>query len=529
RELEVLQDRLLDRFNGPAAPGPSQVLVVVPDLEQAAPLIDAVFGNASGNRRIPYRISGLPASSANAVAVALLELIAIAGSRYPASSVVALLQNPLVGARFGITPSDVDVIVGWLPQTHTHWGLNGEQRARFNAPQSDRHTFRDGIARLVLGYALPGAVDQAFSGLLAPCNVEGEDSRILARLDWFLRNLAKMEARLAEPANPQAWRSTLLELVDQFIDIGPGQLGELAATRAAIAALGAEMSTAGVGAVPFSVIRAALKAALDEPTRGGAPTGGVTFCALPSLRNIPYDMVCMVGMSDGAFPTASRHAEFDLMAFAPQPGDRDKRQEERNLFLNLLLAARSALYISYTGRSVRDNAPLPPSVLVSDLLDYLAHATAADPASRESRAAARAALVLEHPLQPFSESYFDGQSDPRLFSFHAEYCDALKERLASQAQGESSAPVGMAGRVEADAADETVTANAAAPTDDISDEQQEQEEEQAVELLPAFFEQSLPPPDQEWRRVTPEQLIEFFKNPSKYLLHRRLGLLLAGE
>ena len=46
RELEVLHDRLLGLFKLDPALQPGDVLVVMPDLEAAAPLIDAVFGTA---------------------------------------------------------------------------------------------------------------------------------------------------------------------------------------------------------------------------------------------------------------------------------------------------------------------------------------------------------------------------------------------------------------------------------------------------------------------------------------------------
>jgi exodeoxyribonuclease V gamma subunit len=39
--------------------------------------------------------------------------------------------------------------------------------------------------------------------------------------------------------------------------------------------------------------------------------------------------------------------------------------------LDALLSARSKLYISWAGRHVRDNSEQPPSVLVSQLRDYL--------------------------------------------------------------------------------------------------------------------------------------------------------------
>jgi exodeoxyribonuclease V gamma subunit len=484
RELEVLHDQLLAAFNDAHDPlTPSQVLVVLPDLEQAASLVDAVFGSAGGTRHIPYRITGRPASSANLVAAALLELLSLAGTRHYASQVHGLLQNPLVAAAFGLDAGELDVVLGWLANTRTQWGLDAAQRQHFGAPPTARHSFEEGLSRLYLGYALPHDADAPYADLLAPCNVEGEHSRILAALDHFVERLARCNAQLQVPARPAVWRDRLLAMLDNFVHAGSEQLEAMTATRAAILDLVQGMQAAADLELPLPVLRAALKDALGEATRGGAPTGSVTFAALPSLRAIPYDMVCLLGMNDGAFPSQARNAEFDLMRYRRLPGDRDRREEERNLFLDLLLAARKKLYLSYTGRSVRDNAPLPPSVLVSDLLDVLGEACALDPASRASRQAARAALVLEHPLQAFSPAYFDGRS-ARLFSYHEDYCRALRMRPSSAL---------------------------ATPSDS------------------AFFAQPLGAVDAEQRQLTPEQLVEFFRHPGRYLLRHRLRLMLPDE
>src|SRR6185436_14831104 len=58
RELEVLHDRLLALMAAPDAPQPGDILVVTPDLDAAAPLIDAIFGTAPRERHLPYSISG---------------------------------------------------------------------------------------------------------------------------------------------------------------------------------------------------------------------------------------------------------------------------------------------------------------------------------------------------------------------------------------------------------------------------------------------------------------------------------------
>jgi len=68
---------------------------------------------------------------------------------------------------------------------------------------------------------------------------------------------------------------------------------------------------------------------------------------------------------------------------------RQRRDDERNLFLDLLLSARDRLLIAYTGRSIRDNAALPPAALIDELLDYLAVSVAGKSASPDELKKAR--------------------------------------------------------------------------------------------------------------------------------------------
>ena len=242
------------------------------------------------------------------------------------------------------------------------------------------------------------------------------------------------------------------------------------------------------------------------------PGGAVTFAAMASLRNLPYRFVCAIGLNDGAFPSTQRPGEFDLMARDPRRGDRQRRIDERNVFLDLLLAARERLYLSYTGRSVRDNSPLPPSVLVAELLDYCAAAIDEAPFSPDSLQAARQRLTVEHPLQPFSLDYFEPDADPRRRSFNDEYCEALKQRLAAP----SAPPCSSRARRRADdAGDER-----SAPSDEAEDENEAWEPQQKFFALP------LAKAGPEFHEVTLDNLARFFRNPCRYLLRERLGIVL---
>ena len=165
------------------------------------------------------------------------------------------------------------------------------------------------------------------------------------------------------------------------------------------------------------------------------------------------------------------------------------------------------MYLSHTGHSVRDNSPLPPSVLVAELIDLLQAGIAGHHASADALRAARAQFRVVHPLQAFSPEAFRIDGDLRLRSHDAELADALHARRAAMP---SAAPKPI------DAADE-------ASIDDDDDSTS------ALAAPAPFFAPPLPAPAAQWRRPTLAQLIEFFRNPARYLLRRRLGVALPRE
>jgi exodeoxyribonuclease V gamma subunit len=142
--------------------------------------------------------------------------------------------------------------------------------------------------------------------------------------------------------------------------------------------------------------------------------------------------------------------------------------------------------------------PLPPSVLVSELLDVIVPAVAGEQASQAALDRARQRLVVEHPLQPFSPDAFSAEGDERLRSFDAELALSLRRSLQIPAPGSSA---------EAD----------------VRDEEGADADDGAADSGP-FFAAALAEPGPEWREVPVTRLVEFFRNPSRFLLRRRLQL-----
>jgi exodeoxyribonuclease V gamma subunit len=179
-------------------------------------------------------------------------------------------------------------------------------------------------------------------------------------------------------------------------------------------------------AIPFEAVREHIGAAIESaPAAQPFLSGGVTFCELVPLRAIPFRIVVILGMSDDAFPRGHSAVGFDLMADHPRPGDRTTRNDDRYLFLEALLSARDQLILTVPGRDVRDGRDLPPSVVISDLLDMIEGVFELDSieTSEEPKvgsSALRDWLVLGHPLQSSSPRYFEASRDPRLLARDAE-------------------------------------------------------------------------------------------------------------
>ena len=411
RELEILQDRLLALFQQDASLQPEDILVMTPDLPCYAPLIEAVFGTVPAARHIPYRVVDAPLAAAPVVGAwdAFLTLL---DGPWPASAVLDLLERPPVAGRFGLSPGDMAVLRGWVPMAGIHWGR-----------ETWPHGWRAGLDRLLLGCALPAESPRLFAGLLPRGALAAPDQlRLLGMLVEVLTQLFAAADALTAPRSLGQWVRDLLPWLERLFAADEDR----ERLRAELLRLGEEAEGAAMGSMlPFAVLRAHLRERLQQSDpQQPMLSGGVTFAAMVPMRSLPARVVALLGLNGDSFPRQQRQASFDAMAREWRRGDRSRRQDDRYLFLEALLSARDCLLLSYVGRDIRDDGERPPSVLLSELLDYIdRHWQAPPPHDRAS-----AAVCVQHPLQAFSRSYFAG--DPRLSSYAREIAEALNHRDA---------------------------------------------------------------------------------------------------
>ncbi len=426
REMEVLHDQLLALFNNDPSLEPADVCVLSPVLDDYAPYIDAVFAASptSDKRYIPFTIADQQRRDSELLAEAFEQALQLATGRFSVNAVLDLLAHEAVSRQFEFNADDIDQLKMWLADTGVAWGLNPEHRAQHGVPESDIGTWANGLRRLWLGFAMgsdaSGGEPPLFGMPLTEpyVDIEGQSVELLGRLQRFVDLLASW-SQFASRERPLAdWLSWMSNGLDSLL--APESTDALLLLRESLAEL-ADCGASYQQAIPLAVVLDAWQARRNNNEGGsGFLAGAVTFASMVPMRSLPFRVLCLVGLNGNVYPRIIRPPEFDLMAMQPRPGDRSRRNDDRYLFLEALLSARETLYLSYVGQSQRDDAEIPPSVLVAELIDTVdrGFSIAGEPAS--------AALLVKHPLQAFSRRYFSKDSD--LISYRRTLVNALNTK-----------------------------------------------------------------------------------------------------
>lgn len=478
REAEVLHDRLLDLFDSHDDVQPADVLVLTPDIDAYAPAIEAVFESAG---TIPFNV-GRQRRRDSAAVRAFLDLLALPGSRYGARAVLAPLRADSLASRFGIRDTDLAEIRQWLSDAGIRWGIDDGEAD--DVPTSARHTWRRGLGRLLLGYALGGEAtrfgDTRPSALDRFGDASPDRYERLGRFMRYCEVVFGLDGLAGESRTAAAWAETMrTRLLAPFFATEhplPDVAREADAVARLIEDVENEWHVAGNdGEIPFAVVRDALGERAAETSRSVARLAdGVTIAPLRAGQVFPARVVCAVGMNDRDFPRSPAPASFDLVAAdRRRAGDRDLRDEDRLAFLEALLAARRAFVVTYSGRDLREDSPIPPSVVMSEFGDYLSRRFGAD------------GLETRHALQPFSARYFAAGDSPAsdLFSFSSTMADAAT--AAARAIADEDGEHRLAG--------------------------------------------ALPPPRLPGAEVELAQLVRFAASPARHFVRHRLGMRLAAD
>ncbi|MCX6864054.1 MAG: exodeoxyribonuclease V subunit gamma [Verrucomicrobia bacterium] len=444
RELEVCRDRILQAFQELEGLRHEEILILLANPREQAPLIEAALGGGS-EARLPFRLVGGGGLVPSPFAASLLQLLECLQGRLTLNQVQELLENPLIADRFDLDEAEGDgpTLVEWLQDAQFRWGLTPEHRRLYQEVPESRWNLFWALRRLGLGgLVAEGQRDTVLDASgNTPATVPLERTNGLGLA--LLARMARFATRLSEARNlwcsvgPRSiadWNQALGTIVRECLST---RIGNAAAQAAALHRDILEpLSKAAHPTLPLEasaylrLLTEKLPALSDSGSRG---SGGMTVADLRHYAGVPARVVVVAGLDDGIFPRSEDRPAWHPLVLKPATGDPSIRDSDRHCLLLAILACQERLILSYRGHSDEDGKERPPSTAVSDLLEAANQTTPTGLSDRTATTpSARDALTVHHPLNGFSAEAF--RADQSTSARGLRTCDhaaavALRDRL----------------------------------------------------------------------------------------------------
>jgi exodeoxyribonuclease V gamma subunit len=390
REVEVLRNQLLHALEQDPDLQLRDIVVIAPDIQNYESFISAVFSD------IQHAIADRSLRLSNHALDAFIRFLSVSQSRFGWQTVLDLLEQDVVYPSFGLSETDLDLIRHWINATSVRWGKSAQHKKALGLPELSENTWQAMLDRLLMGYAVGSDADFV-DGVLPYKEIEGAAALALGGLCDFMALLFKASQELKQAKTLKNWHNQLSYYADQLlVNVDPIELQQL---KELLGELSADVSSVHNDTVELQVVVSWMEGAVSErKSSNGFLRGQLTFCSMLPMRSIPFKVIALLGINDGEFPKIDRNPTFDLLSQHYHKGDRSRRADDRYQFLEILLSARQRLIMTYIGQSISQNTPIPPSVIISELLEVLQDSYALENPT------------IKEPLQAFSSRYFDGSS-----------------------------------------------------------------------------------------------------------------------
>lgn len=386
REVEECLNQIHGLFARMPDLQPQDILIAVPDVRTAAPIVQSVFGAQPEGSRVAWQIMGQSLMDRSVAAQAVIRLGDLLSSTATSADFFAWLSQPLSGAAWGLSLDDQDSLRIWLTSAGYRWGLTpqhvedaiADQISAEGAASAVESCLERALERLAAGYcAAPG--ERVPLGDVLP--VYGREDRgffstadkshTFKTINSLLALLEEQRCAIRDDKSAASWGQWTIALVASFFGVSAKER-ELKHFHEALQSVVHSMQKVlGERKLPFAVFWAAIKDAVSAQPSMAPAAGAVTIAGIDTVRRLPYRVIFVLGVNtECGIPGSSQPEEFDLLPVLPRAGDRDSREDKRAAFLELVLAARERLILSWS-EGFNASSPIHPALVVQDLQTVL--------------------------------------------------------------------------------------------------------------------------------------------------------------
>ena len=403
RQVEVLRDAIFQMMARDPSLHPRDIVVVCPDLDRFAALIEPVLGADVGGKSLPVVIADRSITTRNALGLAFSDLLTVASGRVSSADVLSLLAHPMIRTRFGLDADGVNLITRWVNDLDVRWGLDTEHRGAHWASGNTitTGTWREALDRLLLGVLMQSSdLVEGLNNVVVYDDLGGTSIEIIGCLAALLKALDDLQQSLQSEHTLAEWHVILEHMLADFIHVGPEEQFQLDDAKESLSDLREIAPQAGDATFTANDIVDYVQDSIGNVrSRSAYWWHAIRVGTLVNFKSLPAKVMCLLGFDAESLTSAGYDGD-DLLALAPQPGDPDARVSQRLHILNAIAAAKDSLIITCDGWDVKNNSKVPPAIAMEELLEAVG---AVDPA-------AATGVISDHPRQLADARSFGGLS-----------------------------------------------------------------------------------------------------------------------
>lgn len=422
REIEILYHNLLRIILDDPSISLGEIVVMAPQIEDYAPFIQSIFGEAQS--QLDFQILDLGLRRESRMVQGFLHLLQLSEGQWNASELLQLFGNSAFQHCHQLSTSDFKTIQEWIEETGIRWGddwmhrnvlLQQRHCQRGMAEETMVGTWDYGLSRLMLG--LVASQESLFEVPLSS-SIEFSDGELLGKWIKLLHALRDDLSPLQDGSRMimSDWVNYLNCLLESYLTPDPESqqsISEYEELKQLFEILMASSSTLPEVQWTFHSVKTRLLSLVEsrDANRRDGRLQTICFCSFMPLRSMPAKVVALLGLQEDAFPRNCMCSSLNQMEeegkgdFSPLSTDFD-----RHLFLETLHSAQDYLLISYCGFSQQDHKELNPSLVVEELFSYLnKYYTIQGSTIREK-------CFFKHPFDAFDPTYFTAGSSLNNFS-----------------------------------------------------------------------------------------------------------------
>jgi exonuclease V gamma subunit len=421
REVQVMFNELVEVLDKNPEMLLSDILITAPDIDDYAPYIVAVFDNEMIDReKLLYNITG-NRKYKNYKILETLKLLLNAPYVLTVNYLIEILIQSEIQDNLSINDTDVELIRKWLYDNKIHFGYDERDYTVLGYANYQIHSFKQFLNNIVLGACIsenvyggeiPGYVTSDGGQYIPYDNLDNNQVLLCNKLIMLINQLEELRDKFYIDATNYA-ELTLNEVRGILAGLNESCLSDRDSINNFQRFLGGLITIPEDLIITLPILNLMLDEYIEDFKSNFMLNGNITCASMRYMRNIPFKCTYILGLNFGEYPGNYMPNQLSLLAHDWYLADRNYNIEDKQTFLDILLACKQQLYLSYIGRRETDNSEIKPSSLLGLLINTLGQSFTNFTVRSDSSDIMDVALkkydfknlLVQHSLHPFHNNH----------------------------------------------------------------------------------------------------------------------------